>query len=71
MYWHMALFGSWMPKWSLEKLEKGGVALIKALDHHKHQLLIINKLDQDTMSFSGLYKWVSNLGIRWSPHCGT
>ena len=59
MYWHMVLFGPWMPNWWLEKLEKGGVALIKALDHHKHRLLIIYMLDQSTISSSGVYKWVS------------
>ena len=71
MYWHMAVFGLWMLNWWLEKMEKGGVALIKALDHHKHRLLIIYKLDQGTMSSSGVYKWVSNLGTRWSPRCRT
>ena len=71
MYWHMALFGTWVPNWWLEKLEKGGVDLIKALDNHKHCLLIIYKLDQGTTSSSRVYKWVSNLGIRWSPRCGT
>ena len=55
----MALFGPWMTNWWLKKLEKGGVALIKALDHHKHRLLIIYKLDQGTTSFSRVYKWVS------------
>ena len=64
MYWHMALFGPWMPNWWLKKLDKGGVALIKALDHHKHRLLIIYMLDQGTTSSSGVYKWVSNVGTR-------
>ena len=71
MYWHMALFGSWMPNRWPEKLEKGGVALIKALDHHKHRLLIIYKTNQGTTSSSRVYKWVSNLGTRWSPRCET
>ena len=59
MYWHMALFGPWMPNWWLAKLEKGEVALIKTLDHHKHRFLIIYKLDQGTTLSSGVYKWVS------------
>lgn len=71
MYCHMALFGPWMPNWWLKKLEKGGVVLIKTLDHHKHRLLIIYMLYQGTTSSSGVYKWVSNMGIRWSPRCGT
>ena len=40
-------------------MEKGGVVLIKALDHQKHCLLIIYMLDQGTTSASGVYKWVS------------
>ena len=55
----MALFGPWMPNWWLKKLEKGRVAFIKALYHHKHRLLIVYKLDQGTISSLGVYKWVS------------
>ena len=33
MYWHMAPFGPEIPSWWLKWLKKGGVALIKALDH--------------------------------------
>ena len=59
MYWHVALFWPEIPKWWLKKLKKGGVALIKGLDHHKHCLLIIHRLDQGTISSLGVYKWVS------------
>ena len=58
-----------MPNWWLEK--KGGVALIKALDHHEHCILIVYKLDQGTTSSSVVYKRVTILGIRWSPRYGT
>lgn len=39
--------------------------------NHKQCLLIIYMLDQGTRSSSRVYKWVSNMGIRWSPRCGT
>ena len=65
MYWHMAIFGPWMPNWCMERLKMRGVALIMALDHHEHHLHIINhlsQLDHGITSSSGVY----NLGLHVS-----